>query len=290
MPMTTTGPVRLHYYERANPHGPRLVFVHGLAANIAFWFPQVLPALSRHCSVMAYDLRGHGRSEMPAAGYAMDDMLADLDGLIRRRDGAVHLIGHSFGGAVALQYAIQHPEKVASLVVADTRLGAFQSSKLMSDWLRPSTRRPLAEQVAAAVNGDPEASAGPRSKTTRRTVAAGTAGATRSGPFDRVGRSSASARTADHWCTLLHTTTASRELIQAAGPGPNELARIEAPVLALYGDRSDFLPSWRGLHRSVARCQSEIVPDAGHFHPRGRPDYFVARVSRFLERQPVSGS
>ena len=131
--------VRLHYYQRGVPTRPHVVLVHGLAANTAFWFPQLLPALVRDYLVTAYDLRGHGRSDMPASGYGTADMASDLHALLRHAGAdRVHLIGHSFGGAVALHYAVLHPDRVASLTVADTRLGAFQPDPHMVGWLRRS--------------------------------------------------------------------------------------------------------------------------------------------------------
>ena len=63
----------------------------------------MIPSLARDYHVTAYDLRGHGRSGMPPAGYGTSDMACDLHSLLDRLDTSqIHLVGHSYGGAVAL--------------------------------------------------------------------------------------------------------------------------------------------------------------------------------------------
>ena len=88
--------------------GPDVVLVHGLAASRAFWFLHYAVPLSRRYRVTLFDLRGHGYSERPQSGYDAVTMAGDLAGLldhlgIERCD----LIGHSYGGSVALEYAAE---------------------------------------------------------------------------------------------------------------------------------------------------------------------------------------
>ena len=255
MAMLSTGPVRLHYLQRGDPRRPRVVLVHGLATNTAFWFPQVFPGLARDHRVTAYDLRGHGRSAMPAAGYRIEDMAADLDAVVRHQGaGPVHLIGHSYGGAVALAYTVRCPDRVASLVVADSRLATFQSNDPLAAWL----------------DADDDAEDG------------------RPGPSALMGPSGVSARTADRWRTLLDTTGVRADVLSAAGPAVADLAAVRQPVLAVYGERSDFLPSCRALRRHVRACRTVVVPRAGHFHPYARPEVFLGAVREFLAGSAVA--
>jgi pimeloyl-ACP methyl ester carboxylesterase len=191
------------------------------------------------------------------------------------------MIGHSYGGLVALHYAARHPDQVAGLTVADSRLGAFQSNLQLVEWLGAGADRQRVERVAAAVAGDV-------GRNERRRGPVGAVGPTAAGPAARARRVSMSSRTADRWLTLLGTTTASLELLEAAGPSRAELAEIRTPVLAVYGEFSDFLPSCWGLMRTLPDCRVVVVPGAGHFHPRARPDVFVREVRRFLRE--VSGS
>ena len=120
MPIAQLPELRTNYLwtGSAAAGGPPLVLVHGLAASLAFWLP-----LSQHLGadhrLLMYDLRGHGRSGMTPTGYApaalAGDLLALLDHLQVER--AV-LVAHSFGGAVALEFALRHPRRTRSLVVS----------------------------------------------------------------------------------------------------------------------------------------------------------------------------
>lgn len=101
---------------------PPLVLLHGLTGHRKD-FERVVPDLARHTRVLAPDLRGHGDSSKTgsAKGYDFATLVADqrrlLDVLgIDRCD----LLGHSFGGMLALRFALAHPERVASLVLMST--------------------------------------------------------------------------------------------------------------------------------------------------------------------------
>jgi pimeloyl-ACP methyl ester carboxylesterase len=100
-----------------------LVFVHGNLSTSRFW-DGTLAALPRSFQGLAMDLRGFGRTEtkpVDATG-GMRDFADDLHALLEApelglQDRKVHLIGWSVGGAVAMRYAIDHPEALASLVL-----------------------------------------------------------------------------------------------------------------------------------------------------------------------------
>jgi long-chain acyl-CoA synthetase len=97
------------------------VFLHGYGGGARQWVYQ-LRRFSQDSRAIALDLRGHGLSNAPATRYSMDeiqaDLLAALD-LLEVEEPAV-LVGHSFGGAVAAQFAAEHPERVARLVLIAT--------------------------------------------------------------------------------------------------------------------------------------------------------------------------
>ena len=76
MPTATVNQIALHFLQIGT--GPDVVMVHGLAANLAFWNLAIAPALAQSFRVTTYDLRGHGRSDMPPSGYTMRDMVGDL--------------------------------------------------------------------------------------------------------------------------------------------------------------------------------------------------------------------
>lgn len=108
---------RLYYADRGQ--GPPLVMIHGLGATHLDWERQI-EAFSRVFRVIAPDLRGHGESD--AIGpYSVQRFATDLLQLIEQLGMGAHaLMGHSMGGAVAMQMAILKPERVVKLVLANT--------------------------------------------------------------------------------------------------------------------------------------------------------------------------
>lgn len=98
-------PVSLYYEEAGD--GPPVVLLHGLGESTFTWH-EIVPALARRHRVIALDLKGFGRSDKPDDGaYAADDQAALVARfLIERRLEGVTLIGHSFGGTVALRTAL----------------------------------------------------------------------------------------------------------------------------------------------------------------------------------------
>jgi len=125
MPFADLSGARIFYQQLGK--GPSLVFLHGLAANHAFWFTRTAFALRQRYRLTLYDLRGHGRSSMPSSGYTSADQTQDLVELmdhLKIRD--TMLVGHSFGGNIALHLTTLYPERVRALVVADSRIYALQ--------------------------------------------------------------------------------------------------------------------------------------------------------------------
>lgn len=108
-------------YEQAG-EGPPLVLAHGFSVSLEMWTPQ-LNALSEGHRLILWDARGHGGSSAPAdpAAYSMPALAADLRALLGQLDAATGAIvgGMSFGGQIALQYAIDHPQDVRALILSD---------------------------------------------------------------------------------------------------------------------------------------------------------------------------
>jgi pimeloyl-ACP methyl ester carboxylesterase len=108
------------FYEQ-HGRGMPLVFVHGLFGVTEHWQLQIGPFAHTH-NVIAYDLRGSGRSSKPRAEvYAItehaDDLRALLDGVSVRQPAVI--VGHSMGSCVAIEFALSYPERVAGLCVVD---------------------------------------------------------------------------------------------------------------------------------------------------------------------------
>jgi 3-oxoadipate enol-lactonase len=118
MPTLLANDIKL-YYEIAG-QGQALTFIHGLGSSSRDWGGQI-PAFSKDYRVVAFDLRGHGRSDKPTGPYSIPMLAGDLYGLLRGLQvEATHLVGISLGGAVALQFVLDHPGMVKSLALVNS--------------------------------------------------------------------------------------------------------------------------------------------------------------------------
>ena len=104
--------------------GVPVIFIHAFPLNQTMWDDQ-LAVLQSRCRTITLDLRGFGQSDAPQGSYLMDQMAADVRGLMSALgiDRAV-LVGLSMGGYVSLAFYRNYPESVRALVLADTRASA----------------------------------------------------------------------------------------------------------------------------------------------------------------------
>ena len=107
------------HYVRSG-EGPSVVLIHALGLDHRLWQPQI-ERLANTCQVIAYDVRGHGQSDVPSGPYTLSDFAEDLEGLLDALgvDGA-HVVGISMGGMISQAFALAQPQRVRSLVLADT--------------------------------------------------------------------------------------------------------------------------------------------------------------------------
>jgi pimeloyl-ACP methyl ester carboxylesterase len=127
--------VYLHVREWPGRHRPYLL-VHGLSSNARLWDPVAQRLAAAGHAVTAVDLRSHGESDAPPHGYDTATAAADLAAL--GITGAV-VVGQSWGGNVAVEFAAKHPELVAALALVD------------GGWIAPAEEFPSWEECAAAL-------------------------------------------------------------------------------------------------------------------------------------------
>lgn len=110
----------------ARGQGPAVVFTHGFGRTGDTWKRQA-DALAADHHVVTWDLRGHGRSAIPAGPYTREDALADLADLVEAAvaegGGPALLVGHSLGGYLSLAHTLLRPETVRGLAVLSTGPG-----------------------------------------------------------------------------------------------------------------------------------------------------------------------
>jgi pimeloyl-ACP methyl ester carboxylesterase len=134
--------------EFPSPGSPPLVLLHGIGSRGSSWWP-VIDALAGHFHLYQIDLRGHGASDKPEHGYAIEVFAEDLQGVLETLDlGRPAIMGHSLGGLVTLYWASQHPTAAAALVLEDPPLHTLPEILPAFDgWIQLASLPP--EQAAA---------------------------------------------------------------------------------------------------------------------------------------------
>lgn len=273
MPIESANGLNLHV-QRQGDDGPDAILIHGVTGDQSIWMLSGLTqALASTHRVTAYDLRGHGYSDAPPAGYtSLDhagDLLALMDGLGIER---ARLVGHSFGAVIAAHVAAEAPDRVEAMVLSDPYFPALRHLEDLSRWGHWRDFHDKAE--AAGVNLAVE-----------HWYDLGKF-------FDQVAHLDADAmlkfRRAVGLPGLnrllrLARTTCGDDSKVAAGLTADRIAAIAHPVLAIYGEHSPFLSTAEHLARTLRDCRSAIVPEAQHRAPEENPDGFVAPVVAFLE-------
>ncbi|MBF0392150.1 MAG: alpha/beta hydrolase [Alphaproteobacteria bacterium] len=291
MPLAELPAVRINYLqmpaEDEAPAPEDVVMVHGLATNMAFWYGGLAPVLTRFARVTIYDLRGHGHSSMPPSGYSPVEMAEDLRLLLDHLGiESAHMVAHSFGGMVAVIFALSHPERVKSLVLADVRLRPVQPRLRLRQWrFAPRWHEALAEAGVTLDDDHPDSGILLLTELARLTVErpddARRLNETFFGAEGRLGT-----RTARRWLNMLETTSAFGEI---TGPGPDfhrdDLKRLTQPILALVGEHSIAKASARVLKRECPNCVLRVIPGAGHFFPLSRRQLFARLCLRFYAAQ-----
>lgn len=263
--------LRVNRY-RVGPEGhrPVIVFIHGLGIvdHSGLSFTLGMP-LAPDADAILYALRGHGHSQVVPSGYRLVDHTADLLALLDALDVdvPVHLVGCSYGGAVAIATAVRHPQRVASLFLIDPVVPA-------PGW--PERILPMLDAAAAQLSGD----------YTIDDVMAALGGVSRR-------KAAAVAERAER---LLLNTTVLDDVRCEPALADDEFARIACPVLAVYGDRSEMYPLADELLARVPGARVHVIADADHLSVFGHTRELGDQIRRFVglpavERgEPVAGA
>ena len=152
MPHASTNDIATFYEEAGQ--GPPVVLIHGHTLDLRLWDAQVPLLVDAGYRVVRYDVRGHGQSEAPVTGYTYQNYSLDLRDLLDRLkiDTPVHLVALSMGGGIALQFALDHPQRIASLVLVDSTVPGFDYSPEYADAVEELVRVARSEGPRTALD------------------------------------------------------------------------------------------------------------------------------------------
>jgi pimeloyl-ACP methyl ester carboxylesterase len=270
--------VTIHGHRRAyvvRGSGPALLLLHGLGCDHTTWAP-VIDSLARRYTVIAPDLLGHGQSDKPRADYSvggyangMRDLLTVL-GIDR-----VSVVGHSFGGGVAMQFAYQFPERTERLIL----VGSGGLGPEVSPAIRAITT-PGFQQAMGVLTLPGVRHAG---RAGLRALAATGIRATRD-----------LAEVADIYDSFKdpRSRAAIRHVVRAVVDWRGQIVTMSdraylteaMPMCVVWGRNDLVIPVRHANHAATLAptARVEIIPNAGHFPHKDHPQRFVKIVNDFI--------
>ncbi len=254
--------IDIHY--RITGSGPWVTLSHSLACDLTMWDEQAEVLSGRH-TVLRFDSRGHGKSGAPPGPYGLEQMADDVIGLLDALGVArTHFVGLSMGGMIGQHVALQAPQRVARLVLADT------SSRLPPEVL------PVWQERIRIVSEH-----GMEARSSRRWQRWFTA------PF-RASHPHVMARIG----ALIRATPVAGFIgCCHAVPQIDVAARLRGltlPTLILVGDQDGGTPPSMAqeMHAAIAGSEFELIAGASHLSNIEQADRFNALLLDFLGRQP----
>lgn len=271
--------VTIHGHDvgyRMEGDGPALLLLHGIAGSSRAW-KDVMPKLVDSYTCIAPDLLGHGESAKPMGDYSLGAFAnGTRDLLVALGVERASVIGQSFGGGVAMQFAYQHPEMCERLVLVDAGgLGREVS------WLLRAATLPGVELVMPALFQ-------PRARPVGDVVSRTLAGwGIRSPRISELWSAFSSLTETENRAAFLRTM---RGVIDVGGQTVSAMDRLylaeHLPTLIIWGDHDWIIPveHAHAAHEAMPGSELVIMEGVGHFPHRENPERFVEVLCDFLAR------
>jgi len=256
--------------------GPTVLCLHSNASSSGQW-RSLMELLAPRFRVLAPDQLGAGRSPPwpPGKGSGdgrLDDEVALLAPVLDRIPGRFHLVGHSYGGALAMRLALSQPGRVLSLVMFEPTLFALLEQQQPGGAAAAGIARAAGAAAQAVALGDLD-SAG------RVFIDYWMGDGTwQAMPAERRSSTADAMRPIGTWAQALFAETARL----------NDIARLPMPVMLMGGSRSQASARevLRLLRQALPQARAVTLPDVGHMGPVTHAEAVNREIEAFLLTQP----
>jgi pimeloyl-ACP methyl ester carboxylesterase len=246
--------------------GQPLLFIHAFPLNSALWEDQIT-ALSPHYRVIAPDLRGFGDSARGSGASSLDQYADDLAALLGQLAiESATIVGLSLGGYISFALWRRHRQRIAALVLADTRAGA--------DSDEGKQNREKSAQLAETQG----------------------LGAIADQMLPKLLSANAPAALRDRVRSIIESNdpagVAAAQRAMAARPDSTPLlAAIDVPTLVLVGSEDALTPpsEAEAMFNAIPGCRIAELPGAGHLANLEAPEAFNAQLTEFLTPRQTFG-
>ncbi len=262
-------------YRRAgDPAAESILLIHGLAGSSKTW-DATIEDLAAEYDVIAPDLLGHGESAKPRGDYSLGAFASGLRDMLAMLDVAsVTVVGHSFGGGVAMQLAYQFPHLIDRLVLVGSGGLGREVSPLLRMLALPGAEYLLPLGIPGFVV-DRASNVG--RFLGRRNI--------RSERLGEMWRAYASLAGAENRRAFVKTM---RGVIEPGGQTVSATDRLylaaRVPMMIVWGDKDGVIPVEHGIraHESIENSRLEILEGVGHFPHVEAPETFTSSLLDFM--------
>lgn len=225
-----------------------LVFLHGWGVDSKLWFGLIPELINKNYSLYFLDLPGFGQSQVPESTYDVDDYKKIVYEFVKKMElKNVNLVGHSFGGRIAIKLAAENPDFLEKIILVDTA-GIVTTSKIkkitaliaktISPIFRPAFMQPLRKKLYLLFGSE---------------------------------------YLENEKLSKIFSKVVSENLTRL-------LTRIKKPALIIWGKNDQVTPLYYGelMNKLIPKSKLIVFENAGHFSFLDKPEEFSKELIEFI--------